>query len=139
MFNFVLGFAMIKLRVFAHAWDATAGLMDKVGLDQSRVVSHPSSRLNVGQSLTEQITHSLLWITATALISAIPGLFWSYYYTFVIEERHGFNKTTRKLWIMDNIKAYILTAVIGLPFLAGFLKIIELAGKNFVPWLMLFM
>lgn len=40
---------------------------------------------------------------------------------------------------MDNVKAYILTAVLGLPFLAGFLKIIELAGKNFVPWLMLFM
>lgn len=38
----------------------------------------------------------------------------------------------------DNIKTYILTAVIGLPFLAAFLRIIQWAGKNFVPWLMLF-
>jgi STE24 endopeptidase len=39
---------------------------------------------------------------------------------------------------MDQIKTYILMAVIGLPFLAGFLKIVEKAGRGFVPWLMLF-
>lgn len=80
-----------------------------------------------------------MWISSIVLTSSIPGLAWQYYYTFVIEEKHGFNKTTRKLWVMDNIKTYALTMILGLPFLAGFLKIIELAGKNFVPWLMLFM
>lgn len=62
-----------------------------------------------------------------------------YYYTFVIEERHGFNKTTKKLWVTDQIKTFVLAVVLGLPFLAGFLKVIEKAGKNFVPWLMLFL
>jgi STE24 endopeptidase len=62
-----------------------------------------------------------------------------YYYTFVIEERHGFNKTTKKLWVSDQIKTFALAIVLGLPFLAGFLKVIEKAGKNFVPWLMLFL
>ncbi len=62
-----------------------------------------------------------------------------YYYTFVIEERHGFNKTTKKLWVSDQIKTFALCIVLGLPFLAGFLKVIEKAGKNFVPWLMLFL
>lgn len=64
---------------------------------------------------------------------------WSYYSTFVLEEAHGFNKSTVGLWLADTAKTVLLAAVIGLPVLAGFLRIIELAGKNFVPWLMLFM
>jgi hypothetical protein len=71
-------------------------------------------------------------------LTLVPELGWSYYSTFVLEEKHGFNKTTVKTWVTDQIKTYVLTAVIGLPFLAGFLRIIQWAGKNFVPWLMLF-
>jgi STE24 endopeptidase len=74
-------------------------------------------------------------LVGISLATSIP---FSWYYTFVIEERHGFNKQTAKLWIMDQIKTYILMAVIGLPFLAGFLKVVEKAGRGFVPWLMLF-
>jgi STE24 endopeptidase len=73
------------------------------------------------------------------MLTAFPGIPWSYYYTFVIEEKHGFNKQTVGLWIADQVKTWALIAVIGLPFMAGFLRIIEAAGKNFVPWLMLFM
>lgn len=78
-------------------------------------------------------------MTLLTLISIIPGLPWSYYYNFVLEEKHGFNKSSVGLWVADTLKTYALTAVIGLPVLAGFLKIIEMTGKNFVPWLMLFM
>jgi STE24 endopeptidase len=42
VFNFVLGFVFIKARLFTRAWDWTAGIMDAVGLDQSRVVSAAS-------------------------------------------------------------------------------------------------
>ena len=86
-----------------------------------------------------QITHSLIWVSALIFVSSLPSIPWNYYYTFVLEEKHGFNKSTLKLWIMDQIKTTVLLAVIGLPLLAAFLKIIELAGKQFVPWLMLFL
>lgn len=86
-----------------------------------------------------QIAHSLLWITTLTLISAIPSLPWSYYYTFVLEEKHGFNKSTRKLWVLDTLKTYVLMAAFGLPILAAFFKIIEWSGKSFVPFLMVFM
>jgi STE24 endopeptidase len=78
-------------------------------------------------------------MTLITLITLPTSLPWSYYNTFHLEERHGFNKTTRKLWVTDQLKTWGLAAVLGLPFLAGFLKIIELTGKSFVPWLMLFM
>jgi len=35
------------------------------------------------------------------------------YSTFVIEERYGFNKTTWKTYIVDKLKGYLLTAIIG--------------------------
>ena len=86
-----------------------------------------------------QITHSLLWVIALTAVSALPSLPWSYYYHFVLEEKYGFNKQTVRLWVMDQVKGYALGAVIGMPILAGFLKVIEWAGKGFVPFLMLFM
>ena len=37
----------------------------------------------------------------------------SIYDTFVIEERHGFNKMTPKLFITDKLKGYLLSAILG--------------------------
>lgn len=39
----------------------------------------------------------------------------SYYSTFVIEEKFGFNKTTKKLFVVDSIKQALLSIVLGLP------------------------
>ena len=39
-------------------------------------------------------------------MTALPGLVWSYYYTFVIEEKHGFNKQTVGLWVADQLKTW---------------------------------
>jgi STE24 endopeptidase len=37
----------------------------------------------------------------------------SYYSTFVIEEKFGFNKTTRKTFFFDKIKGWLMMAVLG--------------------------
>jgi STE24 endopeptidase len=37
----------------------------------------------------------------------------SYYRTFVIEEKFGFNKTTKKLFVLDKIKGWAMSIVIG--------------------------
>ena len=39
----------------------------------------------------------------------------SYYSTFVIEEKFGFNKTTQKLFVVDSIKQMVLSIALGLP------------------------
>lgn len=39
----------------------------------------------------------------------------SYYSTFVIEEKFGFNKTTKKLFVTDTIKQMVLSIALGLP------------------------
>jgi len=60
------------------------------------------------------------------------------YDTFILEEKFGFNKQTFKLWITDQIKSFGLFIVIGLPLLAGILKVVHWGGKNFWFYLWVF-
>ncbi|WP_367873365.1 M48 family metallopeptidase [Luteolibacter sp. Populi] len=47
----------------------------------------------------------------------------SIYDTFVIEEKFGFNKTTPKTFVIDQVKGLLLAALLGLPLAAGILWI----------------
>ena len=73
------------------------------------------------------------------IFSTIPGLPLSLYHTFVLEEKYGFNKTTPALFVTDLIKGWILSVVIGAPFLSAFLWVFKWAGDRFIPWLMGFL
>ena len=55
----------------------------------------------------------------------------SYYKTFVIEEKFGFNKSTRKLFIIDKLKGLLMTIIIGGGLLALIVWFYEFAGSNF--------
>ena len=71
------------------------------------------------EAIRERISNNLL-VTVTffgVLILAvmIANLPFSYYSTFVIEEKFGFNKTTKKLFVMDSIKQVLLSIALGLP------------------------
>lgn len=72
-------------------------------------------------------------------MSTIPTLPLSVYQTFVLEEKHGFNKTTPKLFVTDMLKGWLLMLVIGAPFLSAFIWVFKWAGDRFVPWLMAFL
>ena len=74
-----------------------------------------------------------------AFVYQLPFIPVSAYQTFVIEERHGFNKTTVGTFITDILKGWFLGLAIGAPFLSAFLWIFRFAGDHFVPYLMAFM
>lgn len=57
----------------------------------------------------------------------------SYYSTFVIEEKFGFNKTTVKTFILDKIKSWLMMAVVGGGILALIIWFYQSTGANF--WL----
>src|SRR3972149_3449253 len=63
----------------------------------------------------------------------IVSLPFSFYHTFVIEERFGFNKTTYKTFILDRLKAATLTIVIG-GFVLGVILALFRAGGD-TGWL----
>ena len=93
---------------------------------------------NRGMAVTP-IRASLSFMIFTSALGMITSLPASYYKTFVLEERFGFNKTTKKTWVLDLVKSTALGAALGLPLAAAGLKIVELAGQNFVWKMMQFL
>ncbi len=79
------------------------------------------------------IVISLLFFGIIMLGSDILMTPFSYYKTFVIEEKFGFNKTTKKLFWVDKIKGLLMSAVIGGLLLSVIIWFYEQTGKNF--WL----
>lgn len=62
---------------------------------------------------THYIFSSLLFFGVLGLISFVINLPFSYYSTFVIEEKYGFNKTDTKTFVVDTIKSIVLSMLIG--------------------------
>jgi STE24 endopeptidase len=56
---------------------------------------------------------ALVFFGILMLASDIISTPFSYYSTFVIEEKYGFNKTTKKLFWIDKLKGWLVGAVIG--------------------------
>ena len=79
------------------------------------------------------IAQGLSTIVSVLLISALLETPFDLYRTFVIEARHGFNKMTLALYLIDALKSVLLGAVIGLPLLSGVLWLMGRMGDNW--WL----
>ncbi len=57
----------------------------------------------------------------------------AYYKTFVIEEKFGFNKSTKKTFVLDKIKGLLIMAILGGSILALIVWFYEFTGNQF--WL----
>lgn len=84
----------------------------------------------LGQGLAQQLTLLMAFVA----LGGILELPLSWYQTFVLEERFGFNKTTLKLWLTDILKSSLLGALIGLPVVALILWMMQAAGEWWWLW-----
>ncbi|KAI5121524.1 hypothetical protein M0805_002584 [Coniferiporia weirii] len=128
-FSFVSGLirqlldsALIHVGMYATAW-TLAG----------RATAH------FGYGPQYEILQSNVFVGILYLISTVPSIPLSVYQTFVLEEKHGFNKTTPALFVSDLLKGWALMLAIGAPFLSAFLWVFKWAGDRFLPWLMAFL
>jgi STE24 endopeptidase len=69
------------------------------------------------------------------ILSDFISIPFSCYNTFVIEEKYGFNKMTVKTFVLDKIKGYLLTLIIGGILLFGAIYIVSLLENGFWVWL----
>ena len=74
---------------------------------------------------------ALIFFGVIVIGSSIINTPFSYYQTFVIEEKYGFNKSSKKLFIIDKIKGWLLSAIIGGGVLAIVLWFYEKTGSSF--------
>lgn len=71
----------------------------------------------------------LVYIGILIFARTILSLPFSIYETFVIEERFGFNKTTPATFVLDLLKGFMLSIVLGAPLLAGVLAFFQYTGE----------
>lgn len=87
------------------------------------------------QVIRERVSNPI-WITLIffgilGLVSEILSLPFSWYDTFVIETKFGFNKSTPKIFILDQLKGMILGVIFGGLILSLIVWIYLMAGKLF--------
>lgn len=80
---------------------------------------------------SNSIVITLVFFGVIMLGSDIINTPFSYYKTFVIEEKFGFNKTTVKTFFLDKIKGLLMTAILGGGILALIIWFYNYAGSNF--------
>lgn len=72
-------------------------------------------------------------------MSLLLGLPWSAYSTFVLEARHGFNKTSVKTFVGDAAKSALLGLLFIPPLAAAFTAILQRSSPYVGLWLWLFL
>ncbi len=85
---------------------------------------------------SNELLVSLLFFLFFGILSALVGLPFQVYDTFVVEERFGFNKVTPKLFILDRLKGWILSILISGLLLTAVIFIYQLLPDYFwlVAW-----
>lgn len=86
-----------------------------------------------------QIILALYFFWIIVFIQTLIWLPFSYFQTFVIEEKFWFNKMTKKLFFLDTFKSILLTAFIGWWLLTLIVWIYSKVGANFwwMTWIIL--
>lgn len=71
-------------------------------------------------------------------INVFKDLPFKIYGTFVLEEKHGFNKQTPMFFIKDQIKGFVVGQAISIPISCAVIYIVQIGGDYFFVWLWLF-
>ncbi|MGB3589959.1 MAG: M48 family metallopeptidase [Tunicatimonas sp.] len=83
--------------------------------------------------IAQPIVLSLVYFGVLFIASDLLNLPFQLYHTFMIEERFGFNKMTPRLFFIDKLKGYALTAALGGLIVGVFLYLVMELGQSF--WL----
>lgn len=129
-----------------------AGAIDPATLQRSTAYTLARSRLGLIELLVEQgvllgflfggglgwydrwtqaaaagwLTQGLLFAGGLVLAQTLLGLPFDAWHTFVLEQHHGFNTTTVRLWLADLVKGLVLSLLLLGLLLAGVLWLVQL-------------
>lgn len=88
----------------------------------------------IARTISENnIVITLLFFGIILFASDILSTPFSYYKTFVIEEKYGFNKTSLKTFILDKLKGWLMMIAVGGLLLSAVVWFYETTGSSF--WL----
>ena len=73
--------------------------------------------LQIRERIENNLVVTIVFMGILIVVSSLGSIPGRYYSIFIIEEKYGFNKTTKKLFIADALKQLLLSLLIGLPLL----------------------
>jgi STE24 endopeptidase len=68
------------------------------------------------------------------ILNSLAGIPFSLYDNFVIEARYGFNTKTLRIWLMDLLKGWVLSVLLGGLFLWALLSLVIHGGADWWIW-----
>jgi STE24 endopeptidase len=82
---------------------------------------------------TNPVIVSLIFLGIVGFLSDLINIPFSWYDTFIIEKKYGFNTMKPRTFITDHLKSWLLAVLIGIPVLGLITWFYYKTGKNF--WL----
>uniref|UniRef100_A0A0A9Z3F8 CAAX prenyl protease n=1 Tax=Lygus hesperus TaxID=30085 RepID=A0A0A9Z3F8_LYGHE len=120
IYGAVLGTAMLWCFAFRIFWDSSQSILLKLGMEPSELMV------------------SSLFILLLNVFNTVFSLPLKLYETFVVEEKHGFNKQTLGFFIKDKIKTFLVMNLIVIPLGVITIMIVKAGGDYFFIYLWLF-
>lgn len=80
------------------------------------------------------IATGLAFFGIIGILTSVFEVPFNLYQTFVIEERHGFNRQTPRGFVLDLVKGLALGVALGAPILAAILWVMERMGPTWWLW-----
>src|SRR6266702_2016179 len=80
------------------------------------------------------IMEGVLFFLGFNLAGIVLGIPFSYYSTFQIENRYGFNSTTKKLWLSDLVKSALIGILFTTALAGGALAIVQYSPRLWWLW-----
>jgi STE24 endopeptidase len=82
----------------------------------------------------DPLWRDVLLFAVAGVIYGVVNLPFSWWHTFRIEERFGFNRMSLRLWVADLAKGLAVAVVLGLPLLVLILWLMRVAGTWWWVW-----
>jgi STE24 endopeptidase len=121
LYFFILSTILILENGYAFFWNMSKNLLESLKFKGT------------------EVEISCVFLLIYTLFSIITKLPFSLYSTFVVEEKHGFNKQTLGLFFSDMIKSILLGMLMGAPLVSGVIMIVRKTGRDFYFYLWVFM
>jgi len=88
-----------------------------------------------GFSEDAEITQTVAFVFLGSVFNTVLSLPWTAYFTFTIEQKHGFNQQTPGFFIKDKIKKFFVMQAISAPVVSGLVFIVKAGGDFFFIYL----
>ncbi|XP_053694630.1 CAAX prenyl protease 1 homolog [Sabethes cyaneus] len=95
--------------------------------------------LQFGLNVESEIQVSIVFLVLINIIGTFKDLPFKIYATFILEEKHGFNKQTPGFFVKDQIKSFLVGQVLSIPIVSAIIYIVQIGGDYFFVWLWAFM